>query len=65
MRRDHHGSVDPRVVEVPDEIRAIADRRWAARSAKDWAASDQLRDELRDLGWIVKDGRDSYELAPE
>ena len=52
-------------VEVPDEIRAIADRRWAARSAKDWAASDQLRDELKDLGWVVKDGRDSYELAPE
>ena len=50
--------------EVPEEVRALAEERWAARLAKDWAKSDTLRDELAARGWIVKDGRDAYELQP-
>jgi len=49
-------------VEIPSEVRELAERRWAARSAKDWAASDVLRDELAALGWVAKDGRDGYSL---
>ena len=49
-------------IEIPDEVREIAERRWAARTAKDWAASDQFRDELAALGWVSKDGRDGYSL---
>jgi len=52
-------------IEIPAEIRDLAERRWAARREKDWAASDTLRDELAAMGWIVKDGRDSYELSPK
>jgi cysteinyl-tRNA synthetase len=52
-------------VEVPDEIRALADARWEARAAKDWTRSDELRDELQAKGWVVKDGRERYELEPE
>lgn len=48
--------------EIPPEVRKLADERWAARSAKDWAKSDQLRDALKDLGWVAKDGREDYEL---
>jgi len=55
---------EPEAVEVPDDIRALAEERWAARAAKDWANSDKLRDELASKGWIAKDGRDSYELFP-
>ncbi len=50
--------------DVPDEIQAFADRRWTARQAKDWAASDSMRDELASLGWAVKDGKDGYTLTP-
>jgi cysteinyl-tRNA synthetase len=53
----------PETVEIPDEVREIAERRWAARQAKDWAASDALRDELKAMGWVVKDGKDGYELV--
>jgi cysteinyl-tRNA synthetase len=49
--------------DIPTEIQALADTRWAARSAKDWATSDQLRDELSEKGWAVKDGKDGYELS--
>lgn len=50
-------------VAVPDEIRALADQRWAARQARDWATSDRLRDQLAERGWLVKDGREEYELT--
>ena len=50
--------------DVPEEILALAEKRWEARSAKDWATSDALRDELAAKGWVVKDGREGYELNP-
>ncbi len=56
---------EPARAEAPDEVRELAERRWAAREARDWALSDQLRDELAGLGWVVKDGREGYELAPK
>lgn len=48
---------------VPEEIRALAEARWAARTAKNWAESDRLRDELKAKGWVVKDGKDGYQLS--
>ena len=42
--------------------KALGEKRWAARQAKDWAASDELRDELAAHGWTAKDGKDSYTL---
>lgn len=49
---------------VPEPIRALAEARWAARSAKNWAESDRLRGEIEALGWTMKDGRENYTLAP-
>jgi cysteinyl-tRNA synthetase len=48
--------------DVPDHIRALAETRWQARSAKNWAESDRLRDELAKQGWQVKDGKEGYAL---
>jgi len=52
------------VIEAPGEIKLLAEERWQARENKDWAASDRLRDELLEKGWVVKDGREGYELSP-
>ncbi len=49
---------------APPDVVAIAERRWAARTARDWAAADQLRQELNALGWVMKDGKTGYELTP-
>jgi cysteinyl-tRNA synthetase len=49
--------------EAPPEALALADRRDAARRAKDWAEADRLRDELRDMGWEVRDGPQGPELV--
>jgi cysteinyl-tRNA synthetase len=41
--------------EVPAEIVALAEERQAARKAKDFARSDQIRDELAAQGWTIED----------
>jgi hypothetical protein len=55
--------VDHPDVEPPAAVRALAEERAAARAAKDFAASDRLRDEIADLGWTVRDGADGWSLA--
>ena len=52
----------PKAVEVPGDVRALADARAAARKAKDFAAADRLRAELAELGWEMEDGAGGYAL---
>ncbi len=55
---------EPEPVNAPEDIRQLADRRWELRVAKDWEQSDKLRDELKEKGWHVMDGREGYQLVP-
>lgn len=55
---------DAAAVEIPEEIRQLAETRWQSRLAKDWAQADALRGELSGRGWLMKDGKDSYTLEP-
>jgi len=48
--------------DIPAEVKAIAEERWAARTAKDWAKSDELRAKLAEMGYAVKDSKTGYEL---
>jgi cysteinyl-tRNA synthetase len=52
-------------VEVPADIKALAEERWAVRQAKDWAKADEMRKQLEAAGWLVKDGKDGYQLMPK
>ncbi|MCX6433826.1 MAG: glycosyltransferase [Actinobacteria bacterium] len=46
------------------EVVALAEQRAEARSAKDFARSDALRDEIATLGFVVTDTPAGYALAP-
>jgi hypothetical protein len=48
----------------PDDVRALLEQRAAARAAKDYAASDRLRDEIAAAGWVVRDTPDGQQVAP-
>jgi cysteinyl-tRNA synthetase len=50
---------------APDEVRALAERRRRARAERDFAAADQLRDEIAAHGWEVRDVADGFELLPQ
>ena len=49
--------------DAPADIQELAEQRWQAKQNKDWAASDQLRDQLSSAGWTIKDNPDGYELS--
>jgi len=48
--------------EIPSEITALAEKRWAAKQAKDFAGADALRKELTAAGWSMLDRKDGYEV---
>ncbi len=49
--------------DVPEDVKAVAEARWAARLARDWAKSDELRERLKEMGYAVKDAKDGYTLS--
>ena len=51
-------------LEVPARGAGARRPRVIARSERDYAEADRLRDELRAIGWEVRDGPDGPELFP-
>ena len=49
---------DPAEPPLEADLQVLLDERAAARSARDWAASDHLRDALAARGILVEDSRD-------
>ncbi len=49
--------------EIPSEVIDLANQRVQARTNKDWALSDKLRDEISALGYLIKDSKDGYSLS--
>jgi len=57
-------AIDEPKTEAPAEVTALAEKRWAAKQAKDWAAADALRAEITAAGWSMLDRKDGYSLEP-
>ena len=53
---------EPKVEAAPDAVRALADARAAARTARNWAEADRLRGEIAAAGWEMEDRADGYAL---
>lgn len=50
--------------QPPPEVVALAAARVEARTARDFAAADRLRDEIAAAGWLVTDAPDGPVLTP-
>lgn len=50
-------------ITIPAEVQTCLDQRAAARAAKDFAKSDELRDAIIAFGWQVKDTKDGQEIT--
>ena len=48
---------------IPPEITALLEERKRARDAKDWKKSDELRLQIEEKGWIVKDTKDGQKVT--
>ncbi|MCW2973423.1 MAG: cysteine--tRNA ligase [Thermoleophilia bacterium] len=52
----------PEDVDVTAEAQSLVEQRDLARTKKDWAESDRLRDELIALGYVVRDTSEGTDL---
>jgi cysteinyl-tRNA synthetase len=48
---------------IPADIAALAEARVEARLAKDWRKSDELRDQLANRGWEVRDTKEGQKIT--
>jgi cysteinyl-tRNA synthetase len=51
-------------VDAPPEIVQLAERRRAARAARDFDEADRLRAEIEAAGWEARDVADGFQLVP-
>ncbi|MFA5211122.1 MAG: cysteine--tRNA ligase [Patescibacteria group bacterium] len=49
-------------IKISTNINELLDQRKKAREEKNWAESDRLRDEIKKLGFEIKDGPDGQEI---
>ena len=49
--------------EIPAEVGEMLEERAQARKNRDWAASDAIRDQLKELGYAVKDTPQGQQLT--
>lgn len=47
---------------LPENVAALAEERAEARKNKDWKKSDELRDAIKALGYVVEDGREGQKV---
>lgn len=48
--------------EIPSDILELAEKRAEARKEKNWALADQLRDQIKELGYELKDSADGVKI---
>ncbi|MCL2545834.1 MAG: cysteine--tRNA ligase [Oscillospiraceae bacterium] len=58
-----HDAPNDEIKDLPAEITTLLEQRANARSAKDWAQSDSLRDTIAAAGYTVKDTANGQECA--
>lgn len=49
---------------IPAEIEELLAKRQLARDNRDFEASDRLRDQIKELGYLVEDGKDGQSIRP-
>ena len=54
----------PEPAAAPAAVLEAAQRRSDARAARDWAAADELREEIEAAGWRVTDSGTAFRLEP-
>jgi cysteinyl-tRNA synthetase len=47
---------------IPDEVKALAERREFARRSRNWNEADIFRDQIHQLGYEIEDTPDGYQL---
>lgn len=49
-------------IDIPEDIKELAEKRWNAKKSKDWATADALRNEIISKGYQLLDTKNGYEI---
>lgn len=49
-------------IEIPENVKLLAEKRLKVRQEKNWNESDKLRDEINKLGYDIEDTGNNYNL---
>ncbi len=49
-------------IEIPEQVKQLAQKRWEAKAKQDWGDADRLRNELDSMGWRMEDGPEGFKL---
>jgi len=50
------------ILEIPEGVKDLAEKRWQLRQQGDFAGADKLREELLALGYELRDAKEGYEI---
>lgn len=48
---------------IPEEVKALAEKRWQAKQNKDYASADAIRKEIEEKGFAINDHKDGYDIV--
>ena len=48
--------------DAPQAVVELAEKRWQAKQEKRWADADELRGEILNLGYVIKDSKEGYSI---
>lgn len=51
-----------KIEELPEEVKILIEQRKQARLEKNWQKSDELRDEINKMGYMIKDSKDGMKI---
>ena len=49
-------------IEIPSEVKKLAEEREKAREEKNWKKADELRNKINKLGFTINDKSEGYEI---
>ncbi len=50
--------------DIPEEVKNLLEKRKLARENKNWQLSDELREKIKSLGFLVSDSKDTQSIEP-
>jgi cysteinyl-tRNA synthetase len=57
------GFTDLKEEKIPENVKKLAEEREQARKNKDFKKSDELRNEISDLGYLIRDDENGYKIS--